>query len=104
MPWPRRMCLVRAAALEHLGRGGMRVFVAEMMLDLPGVVVAEPVGQDDLVERLLEEAMLVAGRPRLRQLQFIEDAEAHGGSSLWSACYSRSCASRRRRSVFNILP
>jgi len=47
----------------------MRVFVAEMMLDLPGMVVAEPVGQDDLVERLLEEAMLVAGRPRLLELQ-----------------------------------
>ena len=59
----------RRAGQEHLGRGGMRVFVAEMMLDLPGVVVAEPVGQDDLIERLLEEAMLVAGRPRLLELQ-----------------------------------
>ena len=35
-------------AEEHLGRRGVRVLLEEVMLDLPGVVVAEPVGELDL--------------------------------------------------------
>ena len=48
------------------------------MLDLPGIVDAELVGEFDLVERVLEQALLVALVPRPRQLMFVEDAEFHG--------------------------
>ena len=47
------------------------------MLDLPGIVVAELVGQFDLVERVLVEPVFAAGLPRARQLQLIENPELH---------------------------
>ena len=62
---------------EDLRRRRMGVLVEEMVLDLPGVVEAEPVRENHLVERLLEEAVLVALPPRLGQLQLVEDPEAH---------------------------
>ena len=60
MPWPRRMLLRALAARgeEHLGRGGVRVLLEEVVLDLPRVVDAELVGELDLVERVLEEPLL----------------------------------------------
>ena len=65
MPWPRRMffgALARRGE-EHLGRRGVAVLLEEVVLDLPGVVVAEPVGQLDLVERVLEQLVLVVSLP-----------------------------------------
>ncbi len=47
------------------------------MLDLPGMVVAQPVGQLDLVERVLVEPVLVALLPGPRQLQLVENPELH---------------------------
>jgi hypothetical protein len=44
----------------------VRVLFEEVVLDLPGVVHAEPIGQLHLIERLLEEAMLGAVVPRPR--------------------------------------
>jgi hypothetical protein len=41
-------------AEEDLWGRRMRVLLQEMMLDLPGVVVAQLVGQLDLIERLLQ--------------------------------------------------
>ncbi len=67
----------RGARQEHLRRRGMRVFLEEMMLDLPGMVIAEAVGEHDLVERLLEEPVLVARRPGLGELQLVEYTESH---------------------------
>ena len=58
--------------LEPLGRA-----FEEMMLDLPGEVVAEPVGEFDLVERVLIKPVLAARFPRARQLQLIKYAELH---------------------------
>ena len=55
----------------------MRVLLEEMVLDLPGVVVAEPVGQFHLGERVLVELPLVVHAPRARQLQLVENAEFH---------------------------
>jgi hypothetical protein len=55
----------------------MRIFLEEMMLHHPGVVVAEPVGGLELRQRVLVEAEFVAFLPRARQLQLIEDAELH---------------------------
>ena len=68
----------RGAGEEDLGRRGVRILLEEVMLDLPGIVVAEPVGEHDLVERLVEQPLLVARRPGPRQLQLVEHAESHG--------------------------
>ena len=48
------------------------------MLDFPGVIDAETVGQLDLIQRILEQLQLVAVMPGPRQLMFVEDAEFHG--------------------------
>jgi hypothetical protein len=47
------------------------------MLDLPGVVVAQPVGELDLAERILQQLVLAPGTPRPRELVLVEDAEFH---------------------------
>src|SRR6187397_1084650 len=47
------------------------------MLDLPDVVDAEAVGQLDLGQRVLEQAMLGVAVPRPRQLVLVEESEAH---------------------------
>src|SRR3982074_277 len=84
MPWPRRMFLVRCeqAARNILGRRGMRIFLEKMVLDFPGVVDAELVGELDLIERLLKQPVLVTLVPRPRQLVLVENAEFHGRSTL----------------------
>src|SRR6266851_6529620 len=66
---------------KDLGRRRVRILFEEMMLDFPGVIIAEPVGQLDLVERVLVELQFAAGQPRARQLQLVEDAEFHHRSS-----------------------
>ena len=55
------------------------------MLDFPGVIDAELVGEFDLIERLLEQPVLVALVPRARQLVLVENAEFHGRSR--NACF-----------------
>ena len=55
----------------------MRVFLEEVMLDRPGVVDAQPVGELHLVERILHQLALVVGPPGLGQLQLVEDPEFH---------------------------
>ena len=49
---------------EHLGRRAVRVLLEEVVLDRPGVVEPEPVGELDLVQRVLHQLALVAGVPR----------------------------------------
>src|SRR5262249_23692100 len=66
-----------AGGEEDLWRRGVRVLLQEMVLDLPGVVDTEPVGELDLVESLLEEAVLAAAPPGSRDLVLVEDAELH---------------------------
>ena len=51
------------------------------MLDFPGVVDAEPVGEFNLIERLLKQPVLIALVPRARQLVLVENAEFHGRST-----------------------
>ncbi len=63
---------------EHLGRGGVAVLFEEVMLDLPSVVDAEPIGQLDLGQRVLEQLQLGAVVPGPGELVLIEDAELHG--------------------------
>ncbi len=62
---------------EHLGGRAVRVLLEEVVLDGPGVVEAEAVGELDLRERVLHELALVVGAPRRGQLQLVEDAEFH---------------------------
>src|SRR6185437_11663740 len=89
----------------------MRIFFQEMMLDHPGMVVAEPVGGFQLRQRVLVEPEFVAGLPRARQLQLIEDSEFHdvapAARLLFSAVYSgegpspasANSAARKKRRV-----
>ena len=62
---------------EHLGCRRVRILFEKVVLDLPGKIVAEPISQFDLVERVLIKAEFAAGLPRARQLQLIENAEFH---------------------------
>ena len=86
--------------LGALARGGeegfrrrrVRIFFQEMMLDYPGVVVAELVGEFELRQRVLVEPELVALFPGPRQLQLIEDAEFHDVSpATGPCCFAAQC-------------
>lgn len=48
----------RRGGQEDLRRRAVRILFQEMMLDRPGVIDAEFIGERDLVEGLLEQAML----------------------------------------------
>ena len=78
-PWPSRMRFVRCetAREEHLGRRGVRELGEEVVLDLPDGVVAELVGEHDLLERLVVAAVLAALVVRLRHLELVEQVEFH---------------------------
>jgi hypothetical protein len=69
---------LRGRRQEHLRRRGLRVFLEEVVLDLPGVVDAEPIRQLHLRERILEQLELGALVPGTRQLVLVEDPEFHG--------------------------
>ncbi len=77
MAEPDALGALAARSEEDLGRGRVRVLLEEVVLDLPGVVDAELVGELDLVERFLEEALLRALGPRPRKLVLVEDPELH---------------------------
>src|SRR6185503_19911137 len=64
-------------AEEYLRRRGVRVLLEEVVLYLPGVVVAEPVRQLDLRQRVLEQPILALPAPRPRKLMLVEDPESH---------------------------
>ncbi len=55
---PDLLGALRAGGEEDLGRRGVRIFLEEVVLDLPDVVEAQPVGQLDLVEGVLEQLLL----------------------------------------------
>ncbi len=65
---------------EHLGRGRVAVLLEEVVLDLPHRVEPESVRELDLLERLLDDAVLRVRVPRSRELVLVEDAELHGAS------------------------
>ena len=58
----------------------MRVLLEEVVLDLPHVVDPDAVGQLDLLERVVDELLLVVRAPRPGELVLVEDAEPHGRS------------------------
>ena len=67
----------------------MRVFLEKMVLDLPDVVDPQPIGELDLVERLVVKAQLAILAPGLRQLVLVEQAEFHRGSPWFRPSPSR---------------
>src|SRR6266403_704841 len=87
-----------ARGQEDLGRRGVRVLLQEVVLDLPGVVDPEPVGQLHLRERLVDEAHLAVLLPGSGELVLVEDAELHGrGSSSGRRYSARATPVKRRR-------
>src|SRR5262249_3042528 len=82
---------------EHLGRGGVRELGQEVMLHLPDGVVAELVGEDDLLERLVVAAVLAALVVRLRHLELVEEVEFHGPHGMRRSRHSVQVAARRGR-------
>ena len=85
-----------AGGEEDFRRRGVGILLEEVMLDFPDVIDAEIVGQFDLRQRVLEQAMLGAFRPGTRQLVLVQKPEAHG--SLLSERSSRHRRPGRRRS------
>src|SRR6266508_352610 len=67
-----------------------------MVPDLPEVVDAKPIGQLDLLQGVLQEAVLVIGPPRSWELVLVEDPESHGGpsSALLPRVTARRCCPR----------
>src|SRR5215216_6333421 len=79
-------------ALAGRGEKGFRrrrvgIFLEEMVLHHPGVVIAEPVGGLELGQRVLVEPQLVALFPGARQLQLVKDAEFHDASPKTACCF-----------------
>ncbi len=68
----------------------MRILLEGVVLDLPGVVVAEPVAELDLVERLLKKALLALLVPGAWELVLVEDPELHAHSPPPAPTYSPS--------------
>src|SRR5437763_16023405 len=77
MAEPDALGALRAGRKEDLGGGGVGIFLEEVMLDLPGEVDADPIGELHLVERLLKQPELCAFGPRPRQLMLVENPEPH---------------------------
>src|SRR5207244_2599553 len=70
-------CPLRDGREEDLGRGGVGELREEVVLDRPHGVEAEPVGERDLLERLVVAAVLAARVVRLRDLELVEQVELH---------------------------
>src|SRR5205085_11290139 len=75
----------RRCGQKDFGRRRMAVFVEKVMLDLPGVVEAEPVGENHLVQRFVEQPLLIARLPRTGKLKLVKYAESHGRGSPFAA-------------------
>src|SRR5262249_38589092 len=80
MAEPDALGALRAGGEKYFRGRGVRVFLQEMVLDLPGVFDAELVGELDLIERILEQLELGPLGPWPGQLVLVENAELHGMS------------------------
>ena len=86
---------LRQRADDHLGRGRVRATLAEVVLDVPGGVEPELVGQLDLLERLpiglllgLPLAVRMWTGPRLRDVDLVEQVQLHRHPSVSVVCSS----------------
>ena len=68
----------RDRAVEHLGVGAVRVLLEEVVLDRPHAVPAELVGEDRLLEGVVERLALAVGVPRSGDRDLVEQRELHG--------------------------
>ena len=78
---PDALRALRCRGEEQLRRARVRVLLEEVVLDEPGAVDADPVGELDLLERLGEDAGFVAVLPRARHLMLEEQPESHASSA-----------------------
>jgi hypothetical protein len=62
---------------EDFWRERVRVLLEEVVLDLPGVLIAERVGELDLLDRLVQLSVFAVCIPGAGQLMLVEDAESH---------------------------
>jgi hypothetical protein len=74
---PDISCPLARRSKKHLRLWRVGVFFEKMVLDVPGVVVTEAVGQLDLRQGVLVELPFIVRPPGTRQLQLVEDAELH---------------------------
>jgi hypothetical protein len=65
------------APQTRVRRGRVGVFFQEVVLDLPGVIIAELVGEFDLRQRVLIKRLLIARLPGARQLEFVKYSKFH---------------------------
>jgi hypothetical protein len=72
---------LRGGAEEHAGGARVRVLLEEVVLDLPHRIDPHAVGELDLLQGLLDEALLAVVAPRAGDLVLVEDPEAHGASA-----------------------
>ena len=56
----------------------MAVLLEEVVFDLPRVLDAEPIGELDLLECIVDQASIGVVLPRPPDLVLVEDAELHG--------------------------
>src|SRR5262245_12532645 len=75
-------CALAGGAQEYLGRRAVRVLLQEVVLDGPRVVEAQPIGELDLPQRVLQDLVLALLAPRPGDLHFVEDSELHARSPL----------------------
>ena len=74
--------VARAGRQEHFRRGGVRILLQEVVLVLPHIVEAQPVGEFHLLQGLVEQVVVRLLFPASRQLVFVKQSEFHGGRSL----------------------
>jgi hypothetical protein len=72
---------------EHFGRGTMRIFLQEVMLDLPHEIEAEPIAEFDLLQRLPVDIVFAAVIPRPWHLHFKMQTEFHNSSVTSMYCF-----------------
>jgi hypothetical protein len=77
---PDALRALAGGAQEDLRRRAVRVLLEEVVLDAPRVVEAEPVGELDLREGVVQELVFAVLPPGAGQLQLVEDAESHGST------------------------
>jgi len=71
----------RTRGQEDLWRRAMRVFLKEVMLDCPHRIEAEFIGERDLFEAIIEDALFGFAVPWTRHRNFVEDSKFHGLTS-----------------------
>src|SRR6516162_9061402 len=77
---------------KHLRRRAMRVFFEEVVLYHPSIVVAAPIGDLELCQRIVIELALSSGLPRPRQLQLVENTEFHCSPRIGPSTAAAACA------------